>query len=194
MGERPHALLTEKQRQHLRGELEYDDEYGRQKRYQRSQSIRDRLRGGILDFSLLERLDDADRHAVFDGLGMGDVIEPLIAMVAFVYECSNALGLQPDKILQEGIQRGVDRTGGGVVTLDVTVEENPEGLLERFEAGDPTLTLSDVGRLLGAGMVDREEAKEFNEEAFKDRDWFKDPDAVADDLDVDLEDTDDVDE
>ena len=62
---RPNSLFTEEQRKYLSGELNYDGEYARQKRYQRRTAIRERTYHGIRDGLLLGRIDDDERAEIF---------------------------------------------------------------------------------------------------------------------------------
>jgi len=63
---RPNSLLTDEQRQYLTGELTYEGEYARQKRYQRRTAIRKRVYHGLRDGLLLGRIDDDDRAEIFE--------------------------------------------------------------------------------------------------------------------------------
>jgi hypothetical protein len=54
-----HGVLTTRQREFLRGEVEYGGKYPEQQRYQMRQRIKERAAAGMSDFSLLlEHIDD----------------------------------------------------------------------------------------------------------------------------------------
>lgn len=149
----PTAILTKGQREYIRGEREPTQERTMRTR------IRRRIQRGILDFGLVgDHLEDDDRDKVVDEMDYGEAIEPLITMVSFAYQICRVVGLDAEAIFQEGIARGEaarsDRPRS--VRLQLDVEQSTDTLLERYEAGDPTLTWGELDRLQEAEGIETE--------------------------------------
>lgn len=162
------GLLTPPQRAYLRGEKDIDPD-STHERVTRSR-IRDRLHAGLsTDFAVLSgALRDDDREQVLEKLGV-DVTHSLIEMVAWVHQAAETTGLDSEKILEEGIERGESRLGNEDVTTEVKLElhSGVKRLRERFEAGDPTLSGSELARLQRETSLDSNAIGEYYGEALE---------------------------
>lgn len=142
------GLLTPPQREYLRGSADIESD-STHERVTRSR-IRDRLYAAFtLDFDLLgESLRADDRDQVLENLDVG-VAGGLIEMVAWVHQVADSVGLESEGVLQEGLERGENRLGNGDITVEVEIDmyQGLERLQDRFEAGDPTLTGTELARL-----------------------------------------------
>jgi len=182
------GLLTPPQREYLRGRADIESD-STHERVTRSR-IRDRLHAAFtLDFELLgESLRADDRDQVLEDLDVG-VAEGLIEMVAWVHQVADSVGLESERVLQEGLERGETRLGNGDITVEVEMEmyQGLERLQDRFEAGDPTLTGTELARLQLEEAINTDQLGEYYGEALGEQ---PNPDKVSTDMLEEMVDTD----
>ena len=167
--DRPRGILSPTDREYLCGLKEYAQP---QTDANRRQAIRERVLNGLKDFQLLGQfMEPAEREKVFAELGPEETDDVLSAMFAFAY-----LGLDGDQsrfntCIERGILQGenVDKlfqSSGRATNVDVSisVEYNPdvEKLHLRLENGQE-LTDAEIGALVRAGKIGREELEELAE-------------------------------
>jgi len=158
MSDEPTAVLTKAQRGFLRGEHEPAQERTTKTR------LRKRVRQGLIDFELLQKqLDDGDVQMIamsfgpsgLEDFGGEELALALRSTVAFVYRVAREGGLDPETVIEDGVNEGKTNR------LDV--------LEERFNQGDDSLTVAELEELAGAGRIDRDERQEWLSERFTDR-------------------------
>jgi hypothetical protein len=167
--DRPRGILSPTDREYLCGLKEYAQP---QTDANRRQAIRERVVNGLKDFQLLGQfMEPAEREKVFAELGPEETDDVLSAMFAFAY-----LGLDGDQsrfntCIEHGILQGenVDKifqSSGRATNVDVSisVEYNPdiEKLHRRLE-NEQELTDAEIGALVRAGKIGREELEELAE-------------------------------
>ena len=165
--DRPRGILSPTDREYLCGLKEYAQP---QTDANRRQAIRERVGNGLKDFLLLgQLLETAEREKVFEELGPEETDDVLSAMFAFAYLGWDQLRLKA--CIERGILQGenVDKlfqSSGRATNVDVSisVEHNPdiEKLHQRLENGRE-LTDAEIGALVRAGKVDREDIEELAE-------------------------------
>lgn len=136
--DRPAALLTESQREYIRGEREIDN--ASHERSLRSR-IRERVHAGILDFSLLfKRWDEREREEVLGWGTDGEIGDALADLIALVYAEAGESGLR--HLLLRGVQKAEQRLAGSDlynVNVEFEVETPPKTqvkkAVEKFESG-----------------------------------------------------------
>lgn len=143
--ETPTAILTKGQREYLAG-----DRTPTQERTMRTR-IRERVRIGILDdlpLVMTPRGDDVepfDPEEIFDPEG-GDPVtgrelaDSLRSMVALSYQLADAGRLDPEEIIEEGIEQGR--------------RSRSEYLVEWFQKDPKRLTIEEMERVLELELVD----------------------------------------
>lgn len=169
--DRPRGILSSTDREYLCGLKEYAQP---QTDANRRQAIRERVVNGLKDFQLLgQLLEPAEREKVFDELGSEETDDVLSAMFAFAY-----LGLGGDQsrlntCIEHGILQGENvnklfQSSGRAANVDVSisVDYNPdvEKLNRRLENGQE-LTDAEIGTLVRAGKIGREELEELSGES-----------------------------
>lgn len=158
--DRPRGILSPTDREYLCGRKEYAQP---QTDANRRQEIRERVKNGLKDFTLLWLLlERKEREKIFDDLGEEGTDEVIEAMVSFAH-----LGLDRDKAhLEELIQRGVlgaenvdklfrsaGRATDANVSINVEYDPDIEKLYEQFEEGKE-LTDAEVGILVRSGRLE----------------------------------------
>lgn len=189
--EQKEALLTKTQRKFLTGERTYDGEYAKQQRYQRRRAIQERVFSGLLDGGILwQDLPAEQREEIFDAWREDPPADEswglltrednrrrdqfrrgltgLLAMIYAGVEENDHLGFGFKDILGDAVASAVHARGDVLDSYDFDVETSPSfntsALLERFESGDPSMTMLEIQHL-------REEAGIGDEEmsAYRDR-------------------------
>lgn len=143
--DRPHAMLTQDQREFLRrtlrGEEVYEGTNAGQQRYQMRNRIRERVRASICDFSLLfEALDERDRDHIFNPGATGEPIEEfeafengVIDTIAFLYLCT---------VGGSKVERTQERTF--VAAFDILLDRGVSRAEVRRRGEEPSEDLVDV--------------------------------------------------
>jgi hypothetical protein len=108
---RGRGILTETDRKYLLGEVEYDD---KQQQRNRRRYIRERVRNGIIDFILLNKLEDRDREQIFSDLdsvhianaktGEASTFTGMCAAIELFYIASNGADVSFEDILKNGVR------------------------------------------------------------------------------------------
>jgi len=143
---RKEAMLTDTQRDFLRGEKRYEGENAKQQRYQMRERISRRVRDTLLDFALLyETVDEHERDRIFN-VGGGvtdreatrDFHSTLVDTLAFIYlslegeiesdtHRHRAFGIPFDTVLEQAVKRGeAARYNRDVHNSRITVEFDVE--------------------------------------------------------------------
>jgi len=152
--ERKNALLTQGQREYLRGEKEFKNEQSeRDIRYE----IRERIKDGLLDFELLaDELEPRDRKQIFkdvrpaalrgdehvnvDEMPQRDEMEGLVHTVAFLYLAARDADLPFEKVVELGIsEANFERPfvpSDVEVRIDERVEFDYEEIFDKVERGE----------------------------------------------------------
>ena len=106
-------MLTETDRKYLLGEIEYED---KQQQRNRRRYIRDRVRNGIIDFELLDMLEDRDRKQIFSevdssdtgstgsGTGKSQIFAGMCALIKLLYIVSDENNILFEEMLKNGIR------------------------------------------------------------------------------------------
>jgi len=95
-------MLTEADRRYLRGEEQFDNENTENAKRHR---IRERIRNGILDFSVVRsELERSDARMVYDTDNRDVLDDAMIDALAFLYLGSDGF----EKMIGEGIERAVE--------------------------------------------------------------------------------------
>ena len=130
--ERDRGILTERDRDYLLGEVTYQDQ---QQQRNRRRHIRNRLKNGIIDFGILNRLEPRDRKQIVASLNDSSIesqkdiksesdllTEGLIGAIRFLYLLSYDADLPFEDILQQGVRKGEkERTGRLVSGVDLEI-------------------------------------------------------------------------
>jgi hypothetical protein len=156
--------LTQGQRDLLEGTADYSptSSKGRATRTR----LRNRVKVGIRDFAYLadpELFDRRDLAQLYDDeADRARLGEELSEMVAFIYRT------QPDRIesvVEEGIQKGVQRISPGYEVDEVTISIRKRGqILERARRrieNDEPLTDGQVRAMLEHGQMDPDKLREY---------------------------------
>jgi hypothetical protein len=165
--QRPRGLLSEADRDYLRGEREFSSVQAERNARAR---IRDRLYAGVRDFELLvERLEDRDRELVFekrfDDAGT-EAFDALVAAVAFLYRGVDDTDLAFETVLHEAVNVAVaGEERAATVDLDVTFQSlTVEGLRRKLDRGE-SLSLTEIAYLHRSDEIGNDElARYFREE------------------------------
>lgn len=153
----PSGMLVQKDRDFLRGEIEYK---GRQGVFERKKSIRNRFKNTILDFTVLlnnmereDRVELADELATLPAkgvLGGGYAIESVADMIGFLYLLEDDTEAF-EATLREGIMRGCRRRGDRVGRIDIDID------IHAHEAINPdrVLQLAGEGRIFDLNLAEQ---------------------------------------
>lgn len=169
--DRPRGILSKADREYLCGQKEYAHA---QSESNRKQDIRERVKNGIKDFTLLWLLlDPTERDNIFDEMADEEVDQCIESMVTFAY-----LGLGQDRHrLEERIERGVllganydtaGRWAGEATDVDASIDidyrPDVDALYEQVQEGKTDqLTPAEIGVLVQAGKLQPEDLKELEE-------------------------------
>jgi hypothetical protein len=141
---RERGMLTKTDRKYLRGNIEYDD---KQQQRNRRRHIRQRVRNGIVDFNLLDMLEERDREQIFSevgtsniatskvGSGKTELFVGMCAMVELLYKVSEENGISFEEIIENGIQDAEE---------DLTGRQLDQILLEKEFKNNETDPISSV--------------------------------------------------
>jgi len=157
--DRPRGILSPTDREYLCGLKEYAQP---QTDANRRQDIRERVKNGLKDFTLLWLLlERSEREKVFDELGEEETEEVIESMIAFAHLGLDRVRARMEERMQHGLlgAENVDklfRSAGRATDVDVSIDidYNPdiEKLYERFEKGSD-LTDAEVGFLVRSGRL-----------------------------------------
>lgn len=141
--ERGNAMLTDSQRQFLRSD---GTGYTHQNAYDYRESIKERVRNSILDFSILfNHWPEEEREEVFgDLVEFGEGREALADMIALFYLETRYSG-RFDSIFGTGVRKAEDTMAGGDGTLQVSVKPVNE-MVERTRAADIERAIEKFGK------------------------------------------------
>lgn len=165
--ERPRGILTDTDRRFLWGIKQYEHQ---QTASNRRNSMRERVRHGILDLFFMTMLEDGDRNRVFEALedtDPGSLESAVSSFIRFLY-----LGLDRDKTAIEGmVEHGIHNAetpkGSGVyqggvkevnVNIEIDYDYDAEEIYERYQSGgDYRLTPAEIGVLVREEMLDEDD-------------------------------------
>lgn len=129
---RGRGILTETDRKYLLGEVEYED---RQQQRNRRRYIRDRVRNGIIDFTLLDNLEERDRKQIFSdldsnetistktGVGKTKIFAGMCAAIQLFYTASSESDVPFEPIIENGIREAEEElTGRRLIRLQIEKE------------------------------------------------------------------------
>lgn len=161
--DRPRGILSPTDREYLCGHKEYAQP---QTDANRRQDIRERVKNGLKDFTLLWLfLERDEREKVFAELGEDTTDEVIGSMVAFAY-----LALDEDSTrFEECIERGVlgatnadklfqsaGRATDADVSIDIDYNPDAERLYRQYVEGRQ-LTDAEIGILVRSGKLDADD-------------------------------------
>lgn len=169
----PTSVLTGRQREFLRGELDITPSAERSAR----QAIRERLHASVFDYSLINRsqklkLEDIDKAfaetvepeagAVLEVMG---TIPDIIALLYTAHRDRETLdsegthdGWQMEHFVETGIERALNRLGVSYETVDAEITVKRGESLEALADGELTsLSTGELKQLLIADEIDSEE-------------------------------------
>jgi hypothetical protein len=162
--ERPRGILSQADREFLRGEKEFGWEQSASNARGR---IRERVAAAFRDFQLLETLEDRDREMVFDELSPGEVAACTADLVEFVYRGVEFDADAVEQMVARGIYNGAidppqsehsGRVSDVAVSIEIDREPNVEEVYERYEReGWAQLTNAELGLLLRRGKLDQDD-------------------------------------
>lgn len=153
------GILTKKDREYLRGQVDLNPEQERNRR----KYIRDRVRNAITDFHLIfQALSPKDRKLIFrdatadstyesdwtnvvsgSGTEGEAVIHGMWQAIAFFYTGANESGIPFEPLLENAVRAGEDRGPFGVKNVYFNVEYTSvedidiDGVLEKIAADEP---------------------------------------------------------
>lgn len=138
----PASMLTNAQRDWIRGEKEYRPSAERELRGR----IRDRFAAAItVDMPLMADVEEEKLEDFVEATDRDTLADGLRSTVAFVYKVANVADLEAESIIEDGIELG--RHG------------RADMILSRLREGRGPVTISDVEFLASADSVDNEELK-----------------------------------
>jgi len=164
--ERPRGILSDADRDYLRGETDYKHAPSEANR---RQTIRERITHALLDFELLSAfLDREDLKKIFtEAMDREELNRSLESMVTFTY-----LGLEREEdlfehVIETGVYLGSDLNiddGKTVLDIDVTIdiEYSPDiyDLIHQLENGkEDQLTPAEIGILVRSGRLEPDHLK-----------------------------------
>lgn len=168
------AMLTQNQRDFIRGDKAYEGDTAKQQRYQMRERIRRRVRDTLQDFALLyEYTDERERNAIFD-VGeshadmdaVTDFQEALAATIAFLYRSlegeptseamyDRSFRVPFEAILQQGVAKAeVDRQPRTMPRTMVTVDFDVD--VRRSSAIDIDHAIEKIAELRENELTDAE--------------------------------------
>lgn len=160
--ERPRGILSQADREYLRGEKEFGWEQSASNARAR---IRERVVEAFRDFQLLETLEDRDREMVFEELSPGEVAACTADLLEFVYRGVGYDASALEQIVARAVyngEMGVSRSehSGRVQDVQASIEieraPNVEEVYERYQSdGWAQLTNAELGLLLRRGKLDQ---------------------------------------
>ena len=169
--DRGRGILSKADREYLCGQKEYAHA---QSESNRKQDIRERVKNGLKDFTLLWLLlDPTERATIFYEMGNEEADQCIDSMISFAY-----LGFDQNRHrLADRIEHGVlgganydtgGRTAGKATNVDVSIdidyEPDVDALYEQLQAGKTDqLTPAEIGVLVRAGKVTPENLSELKD-------------------------------
>lgn len=170
---RPRGILSPTDRDYLCGLKDYEQP---QTDANRRQDIRERVRNGLKDFTLLSLFMRADeREKIYDELGEEEIEDALVSMIAFAY-----LGLGKDRprfksVVEKGVLQAENldklfKSAGRAtdVNVSISVEYNPDGdkLYQQLQNGRD-LTDAEIGHLVREGRLDSDDLDQLEDSTWK---------------------------
>lgn len=140
------SLLTKSTREYLLGRDEFKGENAKQKENQKRMRIRERVKQGLIDFSLINRMGQKDISLIFSDLESDSIFFlSLIDLLSFVHQGIKESPVRFEEALGRAIliseRRSSSKPGKNIVEvnidIDATYEDRPndEAVLERLLDG-----------------------------------------------------------